>query len=1042
MVFDINNGVLKKYGGLDEHVVVPEGVSEIGEGAFRWNGRIKSVKLPESLQKINRYAFAMCGKLEKVDIPDGVVAIDECAFDNCNSITEIALPETLKELNGDAFWGCPKINEIRIPKNVESIKLGWCRNYAFEDITSVTVDPENKHFFTINGILYDAAATRMLFIPKDISGEIDLPQGVEVIPEGAFENRNNVNRVNIPRSVKGLGDRAFLKSGITEINLPDSIEKIGKETFARCGKLATIVLPAKVTEIPDAAFLLCDSLESVEAQSVKAVGNRAFERCRNLKSINIGEKVTIGDGAFSGCKGLADSNGFVIINGTLLDYVGSNTRIVVPDGVEIIKRGALYGWANPLVLPSSVKIIEDESINVYQLESIPEGYLQQAVKLPADMTYRLVDNRKLNSGITLKDYAALQLFQSAKKIVDVAKYYTGRNPEDALKAMVELLKEKGKAPHYQKAAEFCLEKRRVISQETINELYDASVATKAKKAIESLAAYADKTENKDDKEKLASCKKAEDSTDETANPIEAFCLDIFTPALFDSFLKKQGVNDNCFTKVKYKDSEDLAPAFVVKCAVVPYMQQLKEVPTHIGSYGGAYSSFGKDPNADRVAATLDPDSFGKMLDTLIGNDMPNAYRTLVPYGRFASGKQISELVSRMNKWKNWNRYSASGRKSIIIARGAILINDSREAMLYADKQGILSTYARIRGMDADIMRDKIMSDFGLDENGKKSFDLGNTTIEVSVNKDLKLYLYDTNAGKEVKSIPKRGAEPEKYERAKAEFADIKKNLKNIVKNRTTLLFNSFLSGQTRKPDSWKSSYLNNYILHKVGELVVWNQKGKTFILTGSGVIDCYGNDYVINDKDPINVAHPMQMNVGEVKAWQKHFTSHGLKQPFEQIWEPVINVETMKSSRYAGRMIPYYRFLKKENHGIRVYDSNFHNEIDISFVDCEAQVERIDWARHQIDMNDRFEVKSIKIKKPTRVANHIIAYLDRVTAIDRIIADDITFADTLHDCSLAQITDYINIANDNGANNVLAMLMDYKNANFADFDPMDEFVLD
>ena len=87
-------------------------------------------------------------------------------------------------------------------------------------------------------------------------------------------------------------------------------------------------------------------------------------------------------------------------------------------------------------------------------------------------------------------------------------------------------------------------------------------------------------------------------------------------------------------------------------------------------------------------------------------------------------------------------------------------------------------------------------------------------------------------------------------------------------------------------------------------------------------------------------------------------------------------------------------------------------------------------------------VSNIKIKKPTRVANHIIAYLDRVTAIDRIIADDITFADTLHDCSLAQITDYINIANDNGANNVLAMLMDYKNANFADFDPMDEFVLD
>ena len=58
------------------------------------------------------------------------------------------------------------------------------------------------------------------------------------------------------------------------------------------------------------------------------------------------------------------------------------------------------------------------------------------------------------------------------------------------------------------------------------------------------------------------------------------------------------------------------------------------------------------------------------------------------------------------------------------------------------------------------------------------------------------------------------------------------------------------------------------------------------------------------------------------------------------------------------------------------------------------------------------------------------------------MADDMTITDMLPDLSYAQIIEYINIANDNGANNVLAMLMDYKNANFADFDPMDEFVLD
>lgn len=526
------------------------------------------------------------------------------------------------------------------------------------------------------------------------------------------------------------------------------------------------------------------------------------------------------------------------------------------------------------------------------------------------------------------------------------------------------------------------------------------------------------------------------------NPIEAFCLENFNPSLYEAFLKKLKVSDKYFKSVKYKDSERLAPAFVVECAVVPYMQQLTTIPTKIGDYQKAYSSFTLAPKTDKVADTLDPESFGEMLDKLIGKDMPSVYHTLVPYGRFATGKQISGLVARMNKWKKWGDYSATGRKSIIVARGAILLNDSREAMLYADKAGILDKYARNRGLDTDVLRDGVMADFGLDKNGRKTFDLGNTTVEVSVNKELKLNLFDTSAGKEVKSIPKRGAEPDKYEEARAEFAEIKKNLKGIVKNRTELLFDGFLSGKTRKPDSWKSSYLNNFILHKVGELIVWNQKENTFILTENGIIDCNGNEYVINDKDPIGVAHPINMKSGEAKAWQKYFASHGLKQPFEQVWEPVIDTDRFKQNRYEGRMIPYYKFLKNEKHGISVRDWNYHNEIEISFVDCDARVERIDWARHQIDMNDRFEVKEIRVKRRTRVANHIIAYLDNITAIDRIIADDVTIVDTLHDCSIAQITDYINIANENNANNVLAALMEYKNECFSDFDPMSEFTLD
>ena len=44
--------------------------------------------------------------------------------------------------------------------------------------------------------------------------------------------------------------------------------------------------------------------------------------------------------------------------------------------------------------------------------------------------------------------------------------------------------------------------------------------------------------------------------------------------------------------------------------------------------------------------------------------------------------------------------------------------------------------------------------------------------------------------------------------------------------------------------------------------------------------------------------------------------------------------------------------------------------------------------------------------------------------------------------TLAQVSEMIGIAQENSAVNVLALLMEYKNTHFADFDPMDEFTLE
>ena len=81
-------------------------------------------------------------------------------------------------------------------------------------------------------------------------------------------------------------------------------------------------------------------------------------------------------------------------------------------------------------------------------------------------------------------------------------------------------------------------------------------------------------------------------------------------------------------------------------------------------------------------------------------------------------------------------------------------------------------------------------------------------------------------------------------------------------------------------------------------------------------------------------------------------------------------------------------------------------------------------------------------KKFTRKVNHIVTILDGLTVSGRIRKDDTSVMELMPGFTLAQITEFITAAQEANATNVLAALLEYKNANFADFDPMDEFTLE
>jgi hypothetical protein len=259
--------------------------------------------------------------------------------------------------------------------------------------------------------------------------------------------------------------------------------------------------------------------------------------------------------------------------------------------------------------------------------------------------------------------------------------------------------------------------------------------------------------------------------------------------------------------------------------------------------------------------------------------------------------------------------------------------------------------------------------------------------------------------------------------------------------RNERLFKDFLSGRTRAAKDWKASYMNNPVLNRVAQLLVWVQGKNTFTLTDKFAINCDGQAYSFTD-EPISIAHPMEMTPQECTFWQNYFLSNGLKQPFIQIWEPVIDGKTVKSDRYTGYKIPIYRFMNQKKHGIFFYDHDFHNDIGFYMDACNLKFEPETLHRHKLVRQDNFILGEFTFSHYNRKVNHIVSLLDKWIISERILKDDTSIEPLLSSFTAAQIVELIKLSTDNNCTQVTALLLNYQHSHFPAIFPTSEFTLD
>lgn len=112
---------------------IPEGTKTIWDGAFYNCTALKAIKLPTSLVEIGSHAFYGCSSLESIDMSGTKVAylgklarrseFEKPTFGECTALKSVSLPPSIIAICGVAFWGCSSLKEVIVPPSVKSIKF-------------------------------------------------------------------------------------------------------------------------------------------------------------------------------------------------------------------------------------------------------------------------------------------------------------------------------------------------------------------------------------------------------------------------------------------------------------------------------------------------------------------------------------------------------------------------------------------------------------------------------------------------------------------------------------------------------------------------------------------------------------------------------------------------------------------------------------------------------------------------------------------------------------------------------------------------------
>lgn len=275
-------------------IVIGEGVTRVGDYAFREMESVTSVTFPSTLKSVGDYAFSQVS-IAELTIPADWESLGEYAFNGCCELLTVTIPSNTKltSIPKGAFCYCGKLSSVNLPDKITSIGVE-----AFREDGALVLTALPANLKTLGDYAFGNCTSLTT---------IDLGNKLETIGSGAFRECTNITSFTFPSTLKTIGDWAFSETAITSLDLPAGVTTIENAAFNQCHGLTSIDLSFSGNiSIGESAFCNCQNLESFKITgNLTSISGYLFDCDPLLSSVSVPDTVTsIGNNAFSGCGSL------------------------------------------------------------------------------------------------------------------------------------------------------------------------------------------------------------------------------------------------------------------------------------------------------------------------------------------------------------------------------------------------------------------------------------------------------------------------------------------------------------------------------------------------------------------------------------------------------------------------------------------------------------------------------------------------------------------------------------------------------------------